>query len=81
MKAKDLQSIEKQIKELKNYKAVLKKELIFKLGELSYEAAVKNDFSGLPSDINTLIKKYGFAAAREVKNGKSTKPNTLKRDV
>ncbi len=27
MKAKDLQSIEKQIKELKNYKAILKKEL------------------------------------------------------
>lgn len=64
MKAKDLQLIEKQIKELKNYKAVLKKELIFKLGALSYEAHTKNDFSGLPAGIDALIKKYGFAPRR-----------------
>ena len=60
MKIKNLLALEKQIKELKDYKTAVKKELVFRLGKLSYEAYIKSDFLNIETRISELVKKYGF---------------------
>ena len=52
MKIKNLLALEKQIKELKDYKTALKKELVFRLGKLSYEAYIKGDFLNIETRIS-----------------------------